>query len=267
MDDFRFMYERHKNTLAIARALVRTMSAQEIVEHFDVTFVQYWKIRIELLACLHALCKKDSSNVQFGRQLFRFLISNESLVPSSKRRALDKTLSGLISYLSLGEQLDLVYTFIESRRASRRRVAFQVMARCVLPEHKSMAIQCFECYHRQQALEWMTRAVVDIVDVASFLLDNLESPYERARVFERLMIQDYDLAVELAPSDPLAFAWGAGRAECCQAVPVVLRFFDVLAEEEKGLIIWALGKLHAKGEVERLAQLYGVDILHFSTGL
>ena len=191
------------------------------------------------------------------------LLEKEPSTPSRKRRVLDDTICRLIMHLSPEEQLGLVSEFIKGSRASRRNVALQIIAKHFVPDHKNMLLDHFRRYRKQQALKILTRVDTDITEITGYLLQNLEDQYEKARVFEKLIAQNYDLASTLAPTFPLAFVWGAGRAKCTKALPTILNILDSTHEKDKGLVIWALGKLQAKQELHRLIQSYEVDILHF----
>ena len=254
---------RQKNSLTIARSLIRLMTAREVLKNFDFTFAQYYKVRLMLLDRLEELCAEDNTNVGNARQMIGMLLERGSSTPSRKRRVLDYTIGRLIVHLSPEEQLGLVGEFIEGSRASRRNVALQIIARHFVPDHKDVLLDHFRRYRKQQALKILTRVDTDITEIADYLLQNLEDQYEKARVFEKLIAQNYDLASTLAPTYPLAFVWGAGRAECTKALPTILNTLDGTHEKDKGLVIWALGKLQAKQELQWLIQLYEVDMLHF----
>lgn len=207
---------------------------------------------------------KTVQTLKSTKQLIEALIERELATPSRKRRALDNTIARLIVHLSPEEQLRYVEDFLRSRRASRRSIALQIITRHFRPNHKALVLNCFDRHHKQQALKVLTRVDADITDIPCHLLENLGDKYEKARVFEKLMTQDHILALELASVYPLAFVWGAGRARCIKTLPVILEILARSNEEDKGLIIWALGRLQANQQLQQLALLYEVDILHFS---
>ena len=259
------LYEfRYKGiSLAIARALIRSMTASEVLENFSRDFSQEYKIYRELIERLGKLCEMDSSNISHVRQLTLELIEQESQVPSANRQKLDKALGSLVSMLTVEEQRPLAVKFIRCRRIARRRAGLKIISQHFLPEYKELLLDCFELSQDEWALTTLTRVDANISDIGDTLLDNIHDLYEQARVFEKLIMQDSDQASKLAIDYPIAFVWGAGRTRCSKCLPVVLKILRDRRKdyENLGLIVWSLGQLGARTELQKLAIEHNVQ--HF----
>lgn len=127
---------------------------------------------------------------------------------------------------------------------------------------KQLLLSLFDTTGDSSALAALVKLDVPIADVAVLLLENLYSPYAGdkqyllARVLELLVNEDLPQALELAPQLPIAFAWGAGRARCREALPMVLRILEERRHDYENLsmLVWALGRLGATTELQELAK-------------
>jgi hypothetical protein len=249
-------------SFTIKRALISLMKESEVLDYFDRTFKQDYKIRMALLGRLGELCKIDNSNVEFVRQLVLELIELERRIPSNRRSAIDSALSQLVPLLTPKEQVNFATKFIQYSRTKRRRLGLQIIAEHFLPEHKQLLLDCFERFHDDRALITLTRANANITDIVDKLLSNLPKPNQQAGVFERLIIQDFSYASELALQYPVAFVWGAGRTRCIKTIPIITKILqdDKINSEYIGLIVWALEKLEAREELQKLALKYSLEL-------
>ena len=241
------------------------MSASEVIASIDLTFKQYWRIRRKLLERLHILCESNPDNRAVVRQFIKELLKIEHKIPSSKLKAFDDTLRHLVINLPTQEQLELIDNFINGKRESLRKVAFEVIGRNFQPNHKQLLHDSFLQVSDKAALNVLVFADADIADIAKTLLQNLTSKHAQARVFEKLFHQDVSQALSLASDYPGPFAWGAARANFKEAVPKIIELIrsGIMEDENPGVMFWALSKLDAKEELFRLVEEYKVDILNF----
>lgn len=249
--------ENYVDSLTIARAVVRSMNVLEVLENFDITFSQYYKIRFALIDRLMELCDEDETNIRVAQRLLQVLLKQEFLIPSHKRRSLDNIIAQLVALLPPIEQTSHGIQFIQHRRSSRRRAGLMILSKDFQPEYKQMFLDIFSRFHDEWALTTLSRVDIDISDIAEMMLSNIQRLYEQARVFEKLLSQDYKMGIELASEYPIAFVWGTGRAKCDKALPDVIRILHQKETENDyehyGLIVWALGRLRARTELWRLA--------------
>lgn len=247
--------------LAIARALIRLMAAPELFNNFDRTLAQHYRVRIEITERLVAFCHEDPSNCDYARQLALELLKHEPQIAATKRSALDGTLARLLPALPQEEQIAFAVEFLTHRRLTRRRVGLGIIAKQFRPEHKPLLIDCYKRFGDDWALTTLTRVDVDITDVVELFLNVIADVHEQARFLGKLMVQDFIYASRLADRFPVAFVWGAGRARRPEALPIVL---DILRDKRRdfanlGLVVWALGQLGARGQLEELADDFGVQ--------
>lgn len=183
--------------LAIGRALIRSMTACEILHNFSCDFTEGGKMYGELIERLENLCALDNSNVRYVKQLVLDIVKQESQVVSRNRQKLDKALGRLVPMLSAEEQRPFAVSFIQHRRATRRKAGFRIMGKCFLPEYRELLLDCFQQFGDEWALTTLTRGDTDITGITDFLLDNISGLYEQARVFEKLIVQDFDQTSKL----------------------------------------------------------------------
>ncbi len=170
--------------------------------------------------------------------------------------------------LPVEEQRPLAVRFIQGPRVLRRRAGLKIMSQHFLPEYRELLLECFELSQDEWALTTLTRVDTDLSDIGNMLLNNIHDLYEQARVLEKMIMQDFDQALKLSTDYPIAFVWGAGRtcytdsSQSSKCLPVVLKILQDRQKdyENLGLIIWSLGQLGAKAQLQKLAVEHNVNL-------
>ncbi len=238
------------------------MTAPQVLGNFDRRLTQDYRIRGYLIDHLADLCGQDDSNSEHALQLVLDLLANEHTILPTKRSAIDGTLGRLVPLLSPTEQTNFAIDCLQHHRQARRRIGLKVLAAHFLPEHKKLLLDCFNRFRDSRALTLLTRVDADISEVAEDILRNTSDIYEQARVFGKLIELDLQRALQLAEHHPIAFVWGAGRARCSEALPMVLKILHGRYDDfaNLSLVVWALGRLGARGPLQQLADSYSVAL-------
>lgn len=257
---------RYNTPYVLSIALIKTLTGPEIVNNLDLTFKQDYRLRIALCNRLETITKQDNSNMVYVRELISKLLDIPSK-PKARKLKITNTLKWLVPILPVNEQKELGYQFIEDDSSERSALGIKLIIANPYPEDKQIL-------YDNGAFTALTKANFDLTDIASDLLEYFDEPedsaydlfdtrYQQARIFEKIIQQDLALAEKFAAQYPLAFVWGAGRAGKIEVLPIIRRIIEDYKNdyESLNLIIWALGMLGAKEDLQNLALISEVDLI------
>lgn len=249
--------------LSIARGLVRSMTPEELLANLDLSFQQHFKIRIEILERIGILIANQQIEHQQVEQLIVRITESVKKLHAHRKQSADKTIYALVRLLPPQFQRQYCVLFLQDRRMYRRKLGYRLAQDNFIPEYKPILLGCFLAHKDQQALVTIARNCEDMDDTVDFLLDHVEELWVKARVFEKLFLKDANRALALMSQHPIAFAWGAARANYVDAVPSIsnmLRDQEINGVfEHYSLLIWTLGKLTARQQLIELGTKYAVD--------
>lgn len=265
LTDYRNQEAMYKTPHTLATALIKTLTGPEIVNSLDLTFKQDYRLRIDLCKRLEEITKQDQSNMVYVREIISKLLAIPQK-PKARKLKVTNTLKWLVPILPIGEQKELAYKFIEDDTSERSDLGVKLIVANPSPEDKKIL-------YDNEAFTSLTKANFDLTDIARELLeyfdeseeyayDLFDTRYQQARIFEKLIDQDLALVEDLADEYPLAFVWGAGRAGKTEALPIVQKFIGEFKGDYESLnwLIWTLGILGAKEDLQKLATVYEVDL-------
>jgi death-on-curing protein len=257
---------KYKTSYILSIALIKNLTGPEIVDNFDLKFEQDYRLRIALCNRLEAITKEDNSNMVYVRELVSKLLEIPSK-PKARKLKITNSLKRVVPILPVNEQKKLAYQFIEDSNTERNQLGIKLIIANPSLEDKQIL-------YDNGAFTQLTKANFDLTDIAAELLeyfdetedslsdDLFDTRYQQARIFEKLIEQDLALAERLAVQYPLAFIWGAGRTGKPEVLPIIRPFIEVYKEdyENLNLIIWTLGMLGAKEDLQKLTSITDVDI-------
>ena len=179
------------------------------------------------------------------------------------RSKVDKLLLALVRLLPSELAMRFAEPYLEHARKTRRRWAYAAFRGKVLSaEAAAKLARVFKKTGDKAALPFVIAAPESLRLLGpEFLLEELagkDQHYWRGRVLQTLLSYDRTAAIALSQSYPMEFVHAAGRTEDKSLVPAIRSLFEANAQNPKflGMYTWALGKLKASEELDRLEQLF-----------
>jgi hypothetical protein len=262
----------------LLRAFVAAMPGPAIIERFDTTFRDDYKLRARFLARLGELCEQGPAGARYVAALMKRIEADFDLLPAAKKRSADAVLAQLASLLPEGDRSAALAKLVTHERISRRLSSYKIIKQVGDPYYRDALIQSYRMYGDEEALITLLRIGGDVSEVGDDpieIIDGLTERYHQAVAIERILLRNEQLALSLAKEFQMAFIWAVGRQRHGGARTFVMECFSEALERtratttlqglldssrELGLFVWALGRLDAREELASLAREYDIAV-------
>ncbi len=254
------------------------MTGAEVLQFFDTSFKDDFKLRRLFLKRLEGLRDQDPSGADWIRQLIQKIEDHIPTLSPHKQRSADGTIGLLVLLLEEADQRSYAADFLLHSRRSRRATGHKIVRRTRL----ALTAELTESYTRFGDREGLVSLLLGghnvlplVSDVESVLAD-LNDRYYQTLLIERLLDANKEEALALASEFPMAFLWAIGRQERKEHLDFVLENLqdrlnmienlpptdrDVLAIlSDIPLFFWAMERLGAVEDLAELAKRYRIDV-------
>ncbi|MGF3113389.1 hypothetical protein [Facklamia sp. P9177] len=209
------------------------------------------------------LKKYTDIQIEYLISLVERTIKEGEEIPSKYRYKSDSLLKKLLRILPSEISYKYAMSCFKHRRKARREVGFNYFKRnSQCKESINKLLELYRETFDKRILELIARnykvGFLEPKDL-NFVLSEIEEGYWRTRIIE-VLIEGVleENTIKIINQYPYDSTYAMGRLEDDSILPIIIDSFESFASdlESIGLVFWALGKVGAKDEINKLAKMF-----------